>query len=92
MTPERISIQDISDFQEGKDGPAAVLYSQWFNKLTELIDSDLKCIFIADLIQHAKGEAISSMATTYQTFAAIQRVVMERVAELESLLEKEFEH
>jgi len=83
MTDERISASDLRDFQEGRDGPAMELYRHCLKKMIELVDGDLRQIFITDLIRHAKGTSDVSMELTFRTFARVQRAVKEESAGLD---------
>jgi hypothetical protein len=81
MSNETISAQDLRDFREGRLGPAAELYTHCLKKLLELIDADLRRVFMTDLIQHAKGRANVPMDRTFRTFAMVQAVVAQEAGE-----------
>ena len=84
MSEEKISAHDLRDFEEGHDGPAAELYRHCLKKMIELIDGDLRVIFLTDLIRHAKGMSKTPMEQTFETFGKIQELVAEEATGLEA--------
>ncbi len=82
MSEERISAQDLRDFVEGRTGPATDLYAHCLRKLVQLVDEDLRRIFLNDLVRHTRGESTISMELTFKAFAEIHRIIAQDAASL----------
>src|SRR5688500_3187266 len=82
MDNDKISAQDLRDFQEGRTGPAGDLYTHIVGKLIELIDPDFRRIFMQDLVNHATGTTEVSMQLTFRTIARMHKVVTEEAQAL----------